>query len=169
MTDSNDRANDPLHKLLKDEGPVDPDKALQQRAQALQSLRAALIRGERLTFAVSSLGVMVFAFAWGQFMTTPDVRVMLFCMLLMMWGLSIQIIFILIHAIRNARASILKEIKLQRLEQVTGAFSADIGDYWGRDLSLRVSRTERWAWCVAIVVLALIAGAIGTTSAIIWQ
>jgi hypothetical protein len=111
---------------------------------------------------------MVFAFAWGQFMTTPDVRVMLYCMLLMMWGLSIQIIFILIYAIRNAKASILKEIKLQRLEQAAGTFPVDTGDSWGRDLSLRVSRAERWAWCVAIVVLALVAGVIGTTSAIIW-
>lgn len=168
MTGSNDRPIDPLNKLLKDEGQLDPDKLSRQKALALKAFRSGLLRVERLTWAFSGLAVMVFAFAWGLFMTTPDVKVMLFCTVLMIWGLAIEILFSLLYVIQNTKTSVLKEIKLQRLEQASGAFEPNAVDFWGRDLSLRTCRAERWAWFVGIIVLALIAGVVGTSTTIIW-
>lgn len=138
------------------------------KALALKAFRGGLLRVERLTWTFSGLAVMVFAFAWGLFMTTPDVKVMLFCMVLMIWGLAIEILFALLYVIRNAKTSILKEIKLQRWEQPSGTFEPHAVDFWGRDLSLRTGRAERWAWFVAIIVLALIAGVVGTTTTVVW-
>lgn len=109
MTGSNDRPIDPLNKLLKDEGQLDPDKLSRQKALALKAFRSGLLRVERLTWAFSGLAVMVFAFAWGLFMTTPDVKVMLFCTVLMIWGLAIEILFSLLYVIQNTKTSVLKE------------------------------------------------------------
>lgn len=168
MTANHDHPIDPLSKLLKDEGQLDSGKLSQQKVLALKAFRGGLLRVERLAWAFSGIAVMVFAFAWGLFMTTPDVKVMLFCMVLMIWGLAIEILFALLYVIQNAKTSILKEIKLQRWEQASGAFEPTTVDFWGRDLSLRTGRAERWAWFVAIIVLALIAGLAGTTTTVIW-
>lgn len=168
MTASNDRPTDPLNKLLKDEGPLDPDKLSQQKALALKTFRGRSVRVERLTSIFTGIAVIVFAFAWAQFMTTRDVKVMLFCIVLMIWGLATEILFALLYAIESGKTSILKEIKLQRWEQASGTFEPNAVDSLGRDLSLRPDRVERWAWFIAIMVLAVIAGIVGISTTIIW-
>jgi hypothetical protein len=168
MTASNDHLIDPLTKLLKDESPLDPDKLSQQKALALKVFRGGLVRVERLTSIFTGIAVIIFAFAWSQFMTTRDVKVMLFCMVLMIWGLATEILFALLYVIQSAKTSILKEIKLQRWEQASGTSEPNAVDFWGRDLSLRPGRVERWAWFVAIMVLAVIAGIVGISTTIIW-
>lgn len=168
MTGSNDHSNGSLNKLLRDEGQFDPDKASRQKVAALKALRLRTIRVERLTWAFMGVCAMVFAFAWGLFHTSTDVKAMIFCVILMLWALATQILFVLIYATRNAEATILKEIKLQRLEQAGAASEAQAVDYWGRDLSLGTSRAERWVWWIAIVALAVIAGIMGTFTTVMW-
>ena len=133
---------DNLEKALAQNGSFDPQRAKELKQKALAKLNTKMRWVGRITFIVLCLETWILLFAFYHFMQVSDTKLLLLYAFVMLVCFESTILMKLWYWVMNDKISVLKELKLLRLELPRGDAVSVLED---ADKPRGWLRSLRWA------------------------
>ena len=147
---------DDLAKALAQNGSFDPERARQLKQRAVAKLNTKMRWVGRITFICLCLEAWILLLAFYHFMQVSDTKLLLLYALLMLLCFESTVLMKLWYWVMNGKISVLKELKLLRLELPRDDAASVLDDAdrpRGRLRSLRwAERIFWWSLLVAGIV-----------------
>jgi hypothetical protein len=131
-----------LKKALAQDGAFDPARGQELKQQAVAALNAKMRRVGRITFIFLCIDVWVLLFAFYHYVQVSDTKLLILYALVMLACFESTILVKLWYWVMNDKFSVLKELKLLRLEMPRGEAASMLED---TDRPADRLRSLRWA------------------------
>jgi hypothetical protein len=137
-------------------GAFDPEKAKRLTPDAVSRFHSRLKWAGRITWIYLLICVAVILFAWNEFQAASSTKAIVGFGILMLAAYEGTILIKLWYWIANTKVTLLKELKQWQLQTALSSTIAPSVLEGGTSRRFGLSRAEWIAWCVAVMLVALL-------------